>query len=293
MKVALGVIIAIITSIVIVYVISELNDPSDDYRNVDEISLIDYSIENRTIYFSVNPVPIYFFESDAMESLDRAVNEWNTKNQNVNFYEVHPEEYYHIEIEWQKYPVDGHYAGVATLGYDEGDKVTISLGDDDCNGNWVPADTNSRARTIAHELGHVLGLDHHTIPDHLMYSESATDAQAVFDNQGLVMPNIPIGYYGDFIELEEQSNQYKIQLTLMESELDALEQNYLKLEAEYEKFPKVVDSSEEYQRAMNAYDEYLDALDQFNNKVDEYNQIVSLDQVLVDKLNCFPNILDE
>lgn len=290
MKIVLGIVGVIIASIAIVYLIIEPNDPSDDFRSFDEISLIDYSVENRTIYYAVEEVPIYVSQAETLGALDVAVTQWNTKNLNVNFYEVSLEDEYHFKLSWQKFPVGGHYAGVATLTSHGGDVVTISLGDNDCNNNWIPADENYLTRTIAHELGHVLGLGHPIDKNHLMYSDGATDVQVNFDDQGLIMPNIPKGYYGNFIELEEQSNEYKKQLTYMESDLDALEANYLKLESEYSKFPDVVETESEYQRAMQTYNEYRDALDKFNDKVAEYNAIVALDEVLVEKLNCFPNV---
>ena len=137
MKIALGIVGAIVTSIVIVYAISESNDPSDDFRSFDEISLIDYSVENRTIYYAVEEVPIYVSQAETLDALNTAVTQWNTKNLNVNFYEVSLEDDYHFKLAWQKFPIAGHYAGVATLTSHGGDVVTISLGDNDCNNNLI------------------------------------------------------------------------------------------------------------------------------------------------------------
>jgi len=64
-------------------------------------------------------------------------------------------------------------------------KIEISGGLYNCDGNeW---NVNYMANIVAHEIGHLLGLEHHADEDHLLHGEDRV--QVPFDDGGVIIPD--------------------------------------------------------------------------------------------------------
>jgi len=88
---------------------------------------------------------------------------------------------------------DGNFSGVID---DEigggGPQILIDTGTEYCpRGNEYSV--LSMANTVAHEIGHLFGLEHHTDYNHLMYGHDGgsydVSSDGAFDNLGLNIPN--------------------------------------------------------------------------------------------------------
>ena len=73
--------------------------------------------------------------------------------------------------------------------YSQG-SITILVGIEDCNSEYRPFSKESLTHTIAHEMGHHLGLRHIDLESHLMHSSELfnVDSADNFDDMGYDMP---------------------------------------------------------------------------------------------------------
>jgi len=146
------------------------------------------------------------------------------------------------------------------IGYYDGKNITIELGSYDCKNRWQQYSEQSVADTVAHEVGHYLGLQHHASKNHLMYGFGDRTTQVSFDDLGY---NIP---------LQNLENQEWIVTEGLDYEIETLSEEINALDEKLEKYPKEIKDKKEFEKAQSL-------VNQKNDKVEIYND-------LVEKFNC-------
>ena len=174
---------------------------------------------SHTISFS--DVPTYVSEPLVKRVVIDAVQEWNIANPNVDFTIVESDA--DVNINWARYlpgATLGLYRASVT---DEGDRerhsITVRLGIDDCHSEYQQFGYDTIQYTIAHEIGHYLGLRHIDSKDHLMHSGEIFDVDSadVYDNRGLGIPYLERPDIATVTGLEIQS-----QIDILNTDLDKI-----------------------------------------------------------------------
>lgn len=149
--------------------------------------------------------------------------------------------------------------------------ILVDLADLDCNDNPIYWDKDTVTNIIKHEIGHVLGLDHSSDENHLMYSPD--DGLIDFDDLGYVIPDrtewIYVGY-------KEINTDYE----LLDSKLSREQSKYDEYYKQYEYYEGKTLNQNEYQKAQKMYDN-------LNSQREKINTIVEDVSIYVDKMNCF------
>ena len=214
----------------------------------------------RTLPYYVYPVPSYYPVEKMEAALSDALHAWTDINPRLEFQRVHDTPFGRaFAITWQKNPIfiqeseNLLISGQRMSLSPNTDNILIGLGITDCNGKWHAMDQTSLTRTIAHEVGHVMGLGHHVNKSHLMSGDARPEPEIDFDESGLTIPALERGYYGSYSTLK--------------SEYDALEVKRIELLLEYRKLSGDLDS---LRLALNMTDG-----GEYNRLVHEYNYVVS------------------
>ena len=202
-------------------------------------------------------------------ALKRATAAWEQDNPRMSVKDVNT-----IRILWSA-GIPTEHVGLALCTASGTCVLEIWLGGYDCNGDFVQYDEDSVTNTIMHEIGHVLGLNHTSDEQHLMYG---TDyVQDDFDTLGYAIPDRLDGW---FVGQEEVVST----LDGLDAQIGTLESEWGELNAEYEPY---VDKSQpltakEYTRAMELYDRLNQIADELDRLIVRYNK-------LFDLYGCYPN----
>ncbi len=150
--------------------------------------------EYETHTVSYTDIPDYADPDLATPALEHALYAWEYSNTFLQFEIVESDADLHIE--WMRWIPAGNL-GLHTVfdkesGSAENHVITIRLGNDDCHSDYQLYHTESLKHTVAHEIGHYLGLRHIDDEDHLMYSGEFFDVDTVstYDNRGYSVPDI-------------------------------------------------------------------------------------------------------
>ena len=122
-----------------------------------------------------------------------------------------------------------HRAMVTDDGTRERHSITVRLGIDDCHSKYQLFTHEALRYTIAHELGHYLGLRHIDDKNHLMYSEELfnVDSAQVYDNRNLGIPHVE---QPEIMTLAGMETQSKIDQLNKELEQVSLQRQELKVQ---------------------------------------------------------------
>ena len=188
---------------------------------VEKKQVFSNNMQHYTI--SVDNIPSYVDIHVVERGVTKAVDAWN-KGNTVKFTIVQSNG--DVNIEWGRggagMSLGKHMAQVSNDGTRTNQRIHINLGGEDCSSKYQQFGSNSLKHTIAHELGHFLGLRHIGDPNHLMHGGgfSVGDHKSVFDDLGHVIPNID---KPDVKTIKGQSTQSEILLTF--DKLETLNNN--------------------------------------------------------------------
>ena len=143
---------------------------------------------------SYDDVPVYADEPTVERAVSDATRVWDMANTGVDFTIVESDA--DVNIRWARYMPGSalglHSAIVTDDGNRERHSITVRLGIDDCHSTYQPFTHKTIQYTVAHEIGHYLGLRHVDDKTHLMYSGEFFDVDSirVYDDRNLGIPHI-------------------------------------------------------------------------------------------------------
>ncbi len=157
-------------------------------EKIQQISSAITSSENKIVYYSFEDAPSLPDKQIPINALKKAIETWEAINPNLEFIQSQNS---NIEIRWQVYASSTH-TGLATcssvlFGILNHCVLDISVGTDDCNGNFVQDDENMVTNILMHEIGHAIGLGHTSETGNLMFSTESP--QISFDSKGFTVPD--------------------------------------------------------------------------------------------------------
>ena len=176
----------------------------------------DAASERRRNSYSYNlyEIPTYVDQDDIEMSVLQGLRMWTKANSKLQF--TRDKLGRDFVIRWEK-------SNPKHLGTQQGGDLTITLGSYSCKNEWHQFSTYTIADTVAHEVGHFLGLEHHVDESHLMYS-AESDAQAPFNSFGYTIPrpNQEIVQWISTEGIEKKMSSLKKKMKVYEDQVDTL-----------------------------------------------------------------------
>lgn len=257
-------------------------------ENIQQISNVIPTNENKIVYYSVNDVPDIPDRGIPLKALKKAIESWEANNSNLTFIES---ENSNIEIRWQVYASPTH-TGLATcnsvlFGILNHCVLDISVGDTDCNDNFVQNDENMVANILMHEIGHALGLGHTSETDHLMYSYESPELN--FDTKGYVIPQRFEELYVGQHAMLQQEKELTAQIESLDKKISHAQSQYDEYYKQYQYYEGKTLSQEEYQKAQRAFNKLNSEGEKINSMIDQQNQLITKINEIVVQLGCQPN----
>jgi hypothetical protein len=266
------------------------NDHAELIKSSDAkvISKIVTKNEPKTIYYSIQEIPDLPDKQIPLTALHKALDSWESSNPNLDFVESNNPV---IEIRWQVYASETH-SGLATcnsalFGILNHCILDISVGDEDCSGNYVQNDENMVSNIIMHELGHALGLGHSTDKSHLMYSDELPMTN--FDSQGLTVPSKFEELYVGQKSLLDQDNEIRNQIELLNKKISRAKSQYDEYYKQYEFYNGKTLPPDEFEKAQRILDKLNSEADKINSMIDQQNQLIKQSDSILEILDCHPN----
>ena len=245
------------------------------------------------ITFLVDPIPQRQPYPDVIRNgVDIAFNEWNQNNPNLVFEETINKDA-DIHLSWD-HVIYGEHRGAGKLdclALDEVCGILIALGELNCKKEYVQYDQGKVANILAHEIGHALGLLHIADQDHLMYGID-DNVQVNFDTLGLGIPVLQEENFVGREPLETQFDTLSLQHEKLNSEYEKLYSEYEMFLKDYDLTPETVADSEETGESELLTLTVSESIEKINAKGNEKNSIGQEINLLVDELNCYPDVIN-
>jgi hypothetical protein len=165
--------------------------------------------------------------------------------------------------------------------------LDISVGDEDCSGNYVQNDENMVSNIIMHEIGHVLGLGHNADKNSLMYSDDSTSID--FDSMGFIIPKKFEELYVGQKSLLEQDQQIRNQIKSLTDSISRKNLQYDEYYKQYRYYEGKILSAEEFEKAQMVLNKLNSEADQINSLIDQQNKLIAQSNSILDILDCHPN----
>ncbi len=261
---------------------------SPSVENIQQISNVIIPSDNQIIYYSFEDVPSIPDKQIPANALKKAIASWEAINPGLEFIQS---ENSNIEIRWQVYASSTH-TGVATcssvlFGILSHCILDISVGVEDCNGNFIQDDENMVTNILMHEIGHALGLGHTSETGHLLYSTQSP--QISFDTKGYAIPDrFEELYIGQKAILEQEKE--------IRAEIESLDIKILREQSQYDEYYKQYEYYEgktlppdEYQKAQKILSKITNEAKKINAMIDQQNQLIDQLNEIIIQLGCKPN----
>ena len=244
--------------------------------------------ENKIIYYSFEDVPSIPDKQIPVNALKKAIEMWEVNNPNLEFIQS---ENSNIEIRWQVYASPTH-TGLATcnsvlFGILSHCVLEISVGDDDCNGNFVQDDEDMVTNILMHEIGHALGLGHTSEIGHLMYSTQSPEI--TFDTKGYIIPDSLEQLYVGQKALLQQEKEIREELGALDVKISREQSQYDEYYKQYEYYEGKTLSPSDYQKAEKILSKVNSEAEKLNGLIDQQNQLIDQINEILNKLGCDPN----
>lgn len=257
-------------------------------EKVKELSKIVTKNEQKVIYYSIQAIPNLPDEQIPLNALHKALGAWKSLNPNLDFVESDNPD---IEIRWQVYASETH-SGLATcnsalFGILNHCVLDISVGNEDCNGNYVQNDENMVSNIIMHEIGHAIGLGHSADKTHLMYSDESSIVD--FDSQGFVVPKKFEELYVGQKSLLDQDSEIRSQLESLDKKISRTKSQYDEYYKQYEYYDGKTLPQDEFEKAQRILDKLNSEADKINLLIDQQNQLINQSNSILEILDCHPN----
>ncbi len=257
-------------------------------ENIQQISNIITSSENEIIYYSFDDVPSIPDKQIPVDALKKAIETWEASNPNLEFIQS---ENSNIEIKWQAYASSTH-TGLATCssvlyGILNHCVLDISVGVEDCNGNFVQDDENMVANILMHEIGHALGLGHTSETGHLLYSTESP--QISFDTKGYVIPDRFEELYVGQKVIVQQEKEIRAELESLDIKISREQSQYDEYKKQYQYYEGKTLSADDFKKAERAFDKLNSQVEKVNALIDKQNQLIDKINEIFIQLECKPN----
>ena len=257
-------------------------------EKIQQISNVITSSENEIIYYSFDDVPSIPDKQIPIDALKKAIETWEASNPNLEFIQS---ENSNIEIRWQAYASSTH-TGLATCssvlyGILNHCVLDISVGVEDCNGNFVQDDENMVANILMHEIGHALGLGHTSETGHLLYSTESP--QISFDTKGYVIPDRFEELYVGQKAIVQQEKEIRAELESLDIKISREQSQYDEYKKQYQYYEGKTLSADDFKKAERAFDKLNSQVEKVNALIDKQNQLIDKINEIVIQLGCKPN----
>jgi len=257
-------------------------------EKIQQISNVITSSENEIIYYSFDDVPSIPDKQIPVDALKKAIETWEASNPNLEFIQS---ENSNIEIRWQAYASSTH-TGLATCssvlyGILNHCVLDISVGVEDCNGNFVQDDENMVANILMHEIGHALGLGHTSETGHLLYSTESP--QISFDTKGYVIPDRFEELYVGQKVIVQQEKEIRAELESLDIKISREQSQHDEYKKQYQYYEGKTLSADDFKKAERAFDKLNSQVEKVNALIDKQNQLINKINEIVIQLGCKPN----
>ena len=257
-------------------------------EKIQQISNVITSSENKIVYYSFEDVPSVPDKQIPVNALKKAIETWEATNPNLEFIQS---ENSNVEIRWQVFASSSH-TGLATCqsvlyGILNHCILDISIGDEDCNGNFIQDDENMVTNILMHEIGHALGLGHTSETGHLMYSTESP--QISFDAMGYVIPDRFEELYVGQKALVQQEKEIRAELESLDIKISREQSQYDEYAKQYQYYEGKTLSQSDYKKAEKAFDTLNSQVEKVNGLIDEQNKLIDQINEIVQQLGCKPN----
>lgn len=240
-----------------------------------------------TYGFSESIMRAYSYNyTETVLAIQEGFSAWSEINPNLTFARTDAEPT--IEI----YPTDysEEHVGLACidclldLAY-----MDIILYSYDCNGARVYYTPDSIRNTVAHELGHILGLEHHEDGNHLMHGDEYM--QHPFLTLGYAIPEL----LPEWLIGEEELDA---ELTMLDGVLNQTEAELAEMWMDLDRFANnhTVERGSDgtiYFDTQSRVNQYNRMIGEYNDLVDDYNLMIGEYNDLTEEYNCLLNVAPE